>query len=324
MNNSARDDHDHEVDPTGVRALLSGLPDPGPMPDDVVARISESLQGEQQQRAHAVQGAGTQPHNAPGPPGPHHAPMASGTAGPPGQSDGNVVDLDARRRRRWTGGLLAAAAAVAVGTAVVASQLSGSNVPDVVTADASRDTLDRGEGNSADDSAADAPADEPAPAPESDGEVAQDSDDPFADPTDDSTMGAQPDADDGDAAAGDAGFDPLTFGLNGVVELTSDNVQSEVAAWYGESEDDLYEHLDPSLGPAVEADVTSACAASLAGTEAESRGAFVVSHATYNGEDAILFVTFDAAPPALAWVLPASCADGPVEPLVGALDLETN
>lgn len=35
--------HDDDTDPTGMRALLRGLPDPGPMPDDLVARIQASL-----------------------------------------------------------------------------------------------------------------------------------------------------------------------------------------------------------------------------------------------------------------------------------------
>lgn len=34
---------DDNTDPTGMRALLRGLPDPGPMPDDLVARIRASL-----------------------------------------------------------------------------------------------------------------------------------------------------------------------------------------------------------------------------------------------------------------------------------------
>ena len=34
---------DDDTDPTGMRALLRGLPDPGPMPDDLVARIQHSL-----------------------------------------------------------------------------------------------------------------------------------------------------------------------------------------------------------------------------------------------------------------------------------------
>lgn len=35
--------HDDGTDPTGMRALLRGLPDPGPMPDDLVHRIQASL-----------------------------------------------------------------------------------------------------------------------------------------------------------------------------------------------------------------------------------------------------------------------------------------
>ncbi len=37
-----------EHDPTGVRALLASLPEPGPMPDDLVARISAALAVEAQ------------------------------------------------------------------------------------------------------------------------------------------------------------------------------------------------------------------------------------------------------------------------------------
>ncbi|KAB7745521.1 hypothetical protein GA707_06280 [Nostocoides sp. F2B08] len=44
-------DEDH--DPTGVRALLASLPDPGPMPPELVRRISESLAAEQNGHAHA-------------------------------------------------------------------------------------------------------------------------------------------------------------------------------------------------------------------------------------------------------------------------------
>ena len=37
-----------EHDPTGMRALLASLPEPGPMPDDLVARISAALAVEAQ------------------------------------------------------------------------------------------------------------------------------------------------------------------------------------------------------------------------------------------------------------------------------------
>lgn len=73
---------DPENDPTGVRALLSSLPDPGPMPEHLVARIQASIAAEQAART-------------------------------------RVVPLTPRRRPLWrTAGLAAAAAAVvAVGGA---------------------------------------------------------------------------------------------------------------------------------------------------------------------------------------------------------------
>jgi hypothetical protein len=42
----------HEDDPTGVRALLASLPDPGPMPVDLVRRIEARLAVEQAHREH--------------------------------------------------------------------------------------------------------------------------------------------------------------------------------------------------------------------------------------------------------------------------------
>lgn len=45
---------DPDDDPTGMRALLSSLPEPGPMPADLVARITASIAAEQQHRAVAV------------------------------------------------------------------------------------------------------------------------------------------------------------------------------------------------------------------------------------------------------------------------------
>ena len=42
-----------DEDPTGVRALLSALPEPGPMPPELVARITASLEREHQARVEA-------------------------------------------------------------------------------------------------------------------------------------------------------------------------------------------------------------------------------------------------------------------------------
>ncbi|MGZ6804186.1 MAG: hypothetical protein ACXVFU_14170 [Nocardioidaceae bacterium] len=76
-----RPETEHELDdPTGVRALLGALPAPGPMPADLVARITASIAAEQAARAGAP-----------------------------------VVALAGRRRLRWQRlGLAAAAAAIAV------------------------------------------------------------------------------------------------------------------------------------------------------------------------------------------------------------------
>lgn len=82
-----------DVDPTGVRSLLANLPAPGPMPDELVKRITASLELEQQRRA-----------DSPG-----------------------VISLDAERQRRrpgrtvlWLGG----AAAVAMVATLSVNQLT--------------------------------------------------------------------------------------------------------------------------------------------------------------------------------------------------------
>lgn len=85
-----------EDDPTGMRALLSALPDPGPMPEDLVARITAALRQEQATRsADDV-----------------HVPLA----GPDAAGAGIVPTLAGHRRRhgrlQWLG---AAAAVIAVG-----------------------------------------------------------------------------------------------------------------------------------------------------------------------------------------------------------------
>ena len=48
MSHSHDDTAPVEHDPTGMRALLANLPEPGPMPDDLVARISAALAAEAQ------------------------------------------------------------------------------------------------------------------------------------------------------------------------------------------------------------------------------------------------------------------------------------
>lgn len=79
-----------DEDPTGVRALLSGLPEPDPMPDHLVERINASLAAAQAQRA----------------------------AGPSHESVTPLVTSTRRRPGRLLFGLAGAAAAVALITVV--------------------------------------------------------------------------------------------------------------------------------------------------------------------------------------------------------------
>lgn len=108
------DDHlPDDADPTGIRELLAGLPDPGPMPDDLVRRIEARLEIEQTARAQEA------PHSL-------------------GRHANRVVDLATERSRRRPGRTLAVLGAVAAGlvaTTVVAPQLlGGQDSADVGTA----------------------------------------------------------------------------------------------------------------------------------------------------------------------------------------------
>ncbi len=106
-----------EHDPTGMRALLGSLPDPGPMPDRLVARITAALEEESRTAGDtaAEQSGGWVP---PPPPGE----LAGGALGPPAGDDATVVPL--RRRRTWLLGAAAAAVLAVVAGGVVIEQLA--------------------------------------------------------------------------------------------------------------------------------------------------------------------------------------------------------
>ncbi|GGK73681.1 hypothetical protein [Ornithinimicrobium pekingense] len=100
---SGGDPEAHEHDPTGIRALLSALPDPGPMPQDLVERIEARL---------AVE----------------HAHREQATAGGLGSRSDSVVDLAAERSHRRPGrtvALLGAAAAGLLVATVAIGELGG-------------------------------------------------------------------------------------------------------------------------------------------------------------------------------------------------------
>lgn len=106
-------------DPTGVRALLSSLPDPGPMPPELVQRITASLAEEERARrerqgalAGVASGAATTRPGEPDPGGEHSAYGSE-------HEVATVSPFVRRKRRRQVfGGIAGAAAAVAVGLAV--------------------------------------------------------------------------------------------------------------------------------------------------------------------------------------------------------------
>ena len=52
-----------DADPTGMRDVLSSLPEPGPMPEDLADRICASLEHEQRLRAQPHWGATAPVHD---------------------------------------------------------------------------------------------------------------------------------------------------------------------------------------------------------------------------------------------------------------------
>jgi hypothetical protein len=98
-----------EHDPTGMRALLGSLPDPGPMPADLVLRIEAALAAEAAAAADADLDQALLAAAAPVRVGADvERPVADG---PPAEDpDGRVVPLRPRRRSQWH--LVAVAAGV--------------------------------------------------------------------------------------------------------------------------------------------------------------------------------------------------------------------
>lgn len=109
-----------EDDPTGMRALLSSLPDPGGMPDDLAARILASIEREQR---HLEAGGIWDPEPAPSVPAIHAAP-ADAAASASGEH-ARVVPI--RRRPRWAPliGVAAGLAVLGFGGGAVVKLISG-------------------------------------------------------------------------------------------------------------------------------------------------------------------------------------------------------
>lgn len=200
-----------DLDPTGVRALLANLPDPGPMPDELVQRISRSLELEQARRVSAA--------NSSGPSDPAHG--TESDADTSSVIGGNVVSLTTERRRRrpgrtvlWLGG----AAAVAMVATVSVNQLIGEDTP----ADTGVAAHVPSAGDSTEEGAADQEsAEEDAAAP---GAVPED-----AEPSASDGVSEPPPLD--SDGAGDVGSSTRIYAAAGTVELTSTDWTGEVSTW---------------------------------------------------------------------------------------------
>lgn len=203
---------DDDLDPTGVRALLANLPDPGPMPEELVARISHSLELEQRRRTAAAAGAAETAEAE-----------AAAAAEQPG---GPVVSLTAERARRrpgrtvlWLGG----AAAVAMVATVSVNQLVGDGDTNAGVSAQYPGASDSGDSGGAADDASDGGAELDTP-----GDVAAEAPPVTADES----------AEEGtEDAAGDSGgfgvMDPARtgiVGLDGTVELTATGWADQVSA----------------------------------------------------------------------------------------------
>lgn len=120
-----------EHDPTGMRELLASLPDPGPMPDDVMQNIQSALAEEQQQRSgdHA-----------------NVSPLLNRTS-----ESGESRPRERSGAARWLRPLAAVGAAAAVGIGALAGyqSLSGSdaapvaNPPNASSDGGGQDAIDR-------------------------------------------------------------------------------------------------------------------------------------------------------------------------------------
>lgn len=317
---------DDDLDPTGVRALLANLPDPGPMPDDLMARIAQSLELEQQRRA----ANGTDLATGPDHTGTHavateRGDLAASPAASVGGVDedsvlaegpgGEVISLTTERARRrpgrtllWLGG----AAAVAMVATVSVNQLVGGDADSGVAADvaASQDSSASREesaddagaegGSAADDAGADegpsgedAAAEEPAaPAPS-----AGDSGD-----GDHAPAGGESESEQGGALS------DLTqlYGVSDTLELSSTEWHTQVGSWLADGtpvRDEEAWSREATLDCVTVSELDTGQATTI-----------MLARANLDDEAATVLVT-QAASGDRAWVLSADCGEvlsGPV------------
>lgn len=280
---------DDELDPTGVRALLANLPDPGPMPEEVVARISQSLQLEQQRRS----GGGARSY-----------PLETSRDGSPHDraetdSDRHVISLSSERQRRrpgrailWLGG---AAAVALVGTVSVSQFFGESSMDTGVSAqypaasDSAEEGADAGAAPDSAGAAGDEAADAPAPVV-GDGEARGET----------GSAGALDD----DGSLDVDALEARVLTVDGTVLLTDAALTDRLESWVSAR------HVS-GVTDWTPAEAVSCITAHGLGADATTQ--FLVSDATWDDQPAMLVVKKDST--VTAWVIDRACDDvlsGPV------------
>lgn len=295
-----------EPDPTGVRALLAALPDPGPMPPEVTARITASLQRAQEQRQQGQRHDDTLTSEALS--APQRTPRTRVT-----RSTTTVSSLDQRRRSR-TPHVLAAAASIA------AVALAGVVVLDQVVGDGSLADMAavyRGDSDSAGSRPA---ADEAGQAESMAGGGGSDSSVATGQEGQQSAPDSQQDAGAGDAlgeAADDAEAAPgeqlETDTLPGDLRVISvsepmsaDTFSVGVSSALTAADADPSDKGAADDGAALSPGTVQPCLDATG--EAVATQTWIVSAITLDGDDAILVVA--AGEPDRAWALAPACVLG--------------
>ncbi len=269
---------DHDADPTGIRDLLADLSDPGPMPEHLVARISASLDQEQQRRR-SSEGWAT------------HAPEHTGAR--------PISHLAEERERRgpqqW---ILAAAAVLAVGvtgTVVYDQILSPDSGPGVLA------QLTPGDQDEADSGSQNADSVEAEPAEDAGGEAES-----RADGVDDQAADAAAEKEEA-AQGGVEGIDDAAFALGAASLL-------QVAAGTAGSDGDAFAQAplgfqtQPGDVQALSADELDPCVRVVGGNP--QQGEWAGTPADVGGDEVV--IVGDLAPgQSRAWAVSENCSDDP-------------
>ncbi len=269
----------HDADPTGMRDVLSSLPEPGPMPDDLADRICASLERERGLRG----------------------------AQQPWDSQSRVHDLDRerahRRPQQW---ILAAAAVLAVGvigTVVFDQVLNSQGSADSAAANVPTPQREESGGDSAD-------------AQVEEGGAADSDAGAFADDVDPDRANAESDAQGGDdsadsdlSAADSLAQDALQGVDDDVFALGARSLLDVASGQSAEDSSDLALALPLDLSDVqpLDEDELENCIAAAGMQPAERT--WVGAPTAISGEDVVIVGSTGPDEPQQAWALDQTCPD---------------